>query len=159
MSALPTPTIGIDYTPAYEQGGGIGRYVRELIAALAAEDQESAYKLFVMGAGKTPLPALPGANFRWHPSRITPTWFARMWGRAQLPIPVNRWIGRCDLYHATDFVLPPTDRNTRTLLTVHDLSFARVPRSASPALKKYLDAVVPRSVHRCRSCAGGFAGD
>ena len=28
------PTIGIDYTSALSQGGGIGRYTRELIAAL-----------------------------------------------------------------------------------------------------------------------------
>ena len=55
------------------------------------------------------------------------------------PVPV-------DLYHATDFVLPPTRSGTRTLLTVHDLSFVRVPAAASPPLKAYLDAVVPPSV-------------
>jgi glycosyltransferase involved in cell wall biosynthesis len=53
-----------------------------------------------------------------------------------------------DLFHATDFVLPPTLPHTRTLLTVHDLSFVRVPEAASPNLKAYLDAVVPRSVRR-----------
>jgi glycosyltransferase involved in cell wall biosynthesis len=45
-------------------------------------------------------------------------------------------------------VLPPTLPSTRTLLTVHDLSFVRVPEAASPALKAYLDIVVPRSVRR-----------
>lgn len=54
--------------------------------------------------------------------------------------------GSVDLYHATDFVLPPA--RSRTLLTVHDLSFVRVPEAASPPLKAYLDAVVPRSVRR-----------
>src|SRR5690606_19571170 len=34
------------------------------------------------------------------------------------------------------------------LLTVHDLSFVRVPDAASPNLKAYLDAVVPHSVRR-----------
>jgi len=52
------------------------------------------------------------------------------------------------LYHATDFVLPPTRRGTRTLLTVHDLSFVRAPEAASPALRRYLNGVVPRSVQR-----------
>src|SRR4051794_25513768 len=116
-------TIGIDYTPAYEQGGGIGRYVRELIAALAEQDRETSYRLFVAGVKDKPLPPVPGPNFTWKPSKIAPIWFARIWHRARLPIPVEQWIGPVDLYHATDFVLPPTRRRTRTVLTVHDLSF------------------------------------
>ncbi len=142
------PTIGIDYTPAYEQGGGIGRYVRELIAALADEDRVTDYRLFVAGANAKSLPPLPGSNFRWAASRISPIWFARLWQRARLPIPVERWVGNVDVFHATDFVLPPTRRTTRTVLTVHDLSFVRTPDATSPALKRYLDQVVPRSVHR-----------
>nr|PZN53866.1 MAG: glycosyltransferase family 1 protein [Chloroflexota bacterium] len=71
-----------------------------------------------------------------------------MWHRARLPLPVEVFTGRVALYHATDFVLPPTLPGTRTLLTVHDLSFVRVPETASPRLKAYLDVVVPRSVHR-----------
>jgi glycosyltransferase involved in cell wall biosynthesis len=142
------PTIALDYTPAYEQGGGIGRYVRELTAALAVEDQSTLYRLFVAGASSASLPALPGHNFTWKPTRLTPRWLARLWHRAQLPLPIEVFAGKIDLYHATDFVLPPTLPRTRTLLTVHDLSFVRVPAAASPNLKAYLDRVVPRSVHR-----------
>ena len=139
-----TPTIAIDYTPAYEQGGGIGRYVRELVTALARRDTTTDYRLFVSGART--LPALPGANFAWRGTSITPTWFARLWHRARLPLPVETFTGRVDLFHATDFTLPPT--RARSILTVHDLSFVRVPETASPALKAYLDQVVPRSVKR-----------
>ncbi len=141
-------TIAIDYTPAYEQGGGIGRYVRELVAALSAEDTQTPYRLFVAGANSITLPQSPGANFSWKPTRLNPTWLARIWHRARLPIPVEVFTGRVDLYHATDFVLPPTRPHTRTLLTVHDLSFLRVPETASPNLKAYLERVVPRSVQR-----------
>lgn len=143
-----TLAIGIDYTPAYEQGGGIGRYVRELIGALAQQDQSTFYRLFVMGAGRKALPPPPGPNFSFAPASLTPIWFARLWHRARLPIPVENWVGKVNLYHATDFVLPPTRRSTRTVLTVHDLSFVRVPEAASPSLKAYLDAVVPRSVRQ-----------
>ncbi len=144
----PLARIGIDYTPAYEQGGGIGRYVRELVAALAWCDPETEYRLFVAGAGAKPLPPLPGPNFTWAASRLSPVWFARLWQRARLPLPVEWWVGSVALYHATDFVLPPTYPGTRTVLTVHDLSFVRAPEAASPALKRYLDRVVPRSVRR-----------
>lgn len=142
------PEIAIDYTPAYEQGGGIGRYVRELVAALSLQDAETSYRLFIAGASLDQLAAAPGPNFDWRPTRITPKWLARIWQRANLPIPIETFTGSINLFHATDFVLPPTRPKTRTLLTVHDLSFVRVPEAASPKLKAYLDVVVPRSVLR-----------
>ncbi len=136
--------IAIDYTPAYEQGGGIGRYVRELVAALARQPTRYDYRLFVSGAKTLPPP--PSASFTWKPTRLTPRTLARIWQRARVPLPVEFFTGAVDLYHATDFVLPPT--RARSLLTVHDLSFVRVPEAASPRLKAYLDVVVPRSVRR-----------
>ncbi len=143
------PSIGIDYTAAYEQGGGIGRYVRELVTALARLDTTTDYRLFVSGVtAQKPLPAAPGRNFTWRGTSITPLWLARLWQRAQVPLSVELFTGKVDLYHATDFTLPPTRGKTRTLLTVHDLSFVRVPEAASPSLKSYLDVVVPRSVRR-----------
>ncbi len=138
--------IAIDYTPAYEQGGGIGRYVRELTSALSQIDTKNKYRLFVAGTSKNDLPIPLSLNFNWSPTTITPPWLARIWHRARLPIPIELMTGRIDLLHATDFVLPPTLPTTKTLLTVHDLSFVRVPETASPSLKAYLDRVVPRSV-------------
>lgn len=141
-------TIAIDYTPAYEQGGGIGRYVREITAALASYDTKTDYRLFVSGAAPTQLPQPIGSNFQWRPTRLTPRWLARIWHRARLPLPVEVFTGRVGLYHATDFVLPPTLPGTKTLLTVHDLSFIRVPETASPSLRVYLERVVPRSTYQ-----------
>lgn len=143
-----TAAIALDYTPAWEQGGGIGRYARELVAALAREDSDTDYRLFVAGATRDRLPPAPGPNFSWHPARLSSVGFARLWHRARVPLPVETFTGRVALYHATDFVLPPTLPGAKTLLTVHDLSFVRVPESASPRLKAYLDVVVPRSVRR-----------
>jgi glycosyltransferase involved in cell wall biosynthesis len=138
--------IAIDYTPAFDQGGGIGRLVRDLITALALEDSVTSYRLFVAGASRAHLPPLPGPNFTWHPIPLSAEWMARLWQRARLPIPVNWLTGPVDLYHATDFVLPPVGRGIKTILTVHDLSFVRVPETAAPNLRAYLNVVVPRSV-------------
>jgi glycosyltransferase involved in cell wall biosynthesis len=144
-----SPTVTIDYTPAAEQTGGIGRYVRELVGALAQQPvTDFDYKLFVAGAKSDQLPSPLAPHFQWKSTSITPRWFARIWHRLRAPIPVETFVGSTALYHATDFVLLPTLPNTRTLLTVHDLSFVRVPDAASPSLKAYLDMVVPRSVRR-----------
>ena len=149
IDVYSSPTvIGIDYTPAYEQSAGIGRYVRELVNALATVDSDNIYRLFIAGAQEESLPVSPAQNFSWRYSRASARNMARLWHRLRLPIPVELWTGKQQLFHATDFVLPPTLSTTRTLLTVHDLSFVHLPDATDRRLKQYLDAVVPRSVRR-----------
>lgn len=140
--------VALDYTPAIEQGGGIGRYVRELVSALAHVDHSTDYRLFASGVNNSTSLIHLGDNFTWKPTRLSPAWLARIWHRARLPFPVECFTGDVDLFHATDFVLPPVKRPTKTLLTVHDLSFLRVPEAASPNLRRYLNVVVPRSTTR-----------
>jgi glycosyltransferase involved in cell wall biosynthesis len=139
--------VGLEVTAAARQGGGIGRYVRELIKALAAMDTDNTYCLFFASPRPIPhpLPPLP-ENFSTRHLPFHDIWLARLWHRAQLPIPVELITGPIDVYHAPDFTLPPT--RARSLLTVHDLSFARDPDSTAPGLRDYLNAVVPRSVKR-----------
>lgn len=145
---LTDHAVGIDYTAAYEQGAGIGRLVRDLISALANTDSKTNYKLFVAGATHSKLPSLLGDNFCWKPTRVSPLWFARLWYRAHLYLPIQAFLGPVKLYHATDFTLPPVLRGTKTILTVHDLSYVRTPETTHPILKAYLDKVVPWSVQR-----------
>lgn len=140
--------LAIDYTPAYHQRAGIGRLVRELVSALARLDRETPYRLFLAGTASFGLPSEFGANFSLSTTRISPNWLARLWHRAHIPLSVTTFCGPISLYHATDFVLPPLPHHTPSLLTVHDLSFVRVPEAASPRLRAYLNAVVPRSVRR-----------
>ena len=142
--------VGFDATPAVRQGGGIGRYTRELLRALAAAGGQTQYRLFFAsprGAPRHDLPNLP-SNFTVRHLPFDDVWFARVWHRARAPIPVEWITGPIDLFHSPDFTLPPTRHGTRTLLTVHDLSFVRDPESAMPVLRAYLNRVVPRSVAR-----------
>lgn len=138
--------IGIDYTAAVRQGAGIGRYTRGLIGALPALDRENSYRLFVAGRGvQGPVPM--GANFRTRWLPVTDRETALVWQRLRLPIPIELCLGRVDLFHSPDFVLPPL-LSGRRVLTVHDLTFMRVPEFAHPVLREYLQRVVPRSVQR-----------
>lgn len=139
--------IGFDATAAVTQGAGIGRYTRELLRALGQIDTVNHYRLFYASARPLPLPALP-PNFRVRQLPFHDIWLARVWHRAQVPLPANLLTGPLDVFHSPDFTLPPVTRRTRTLLTVHDLSFVRDPESAAPTLRAYLNRVVPRSVQR-----------
>ena len=148
--------IAIDYTPAVRQGGGVGRYTRGLVDALARLDIRNEYVLFVAAGGKSEveawrgarfrLPALP-ANFTLKPLPLSDRLLAILWHRLRLPLYIELFTGPVDLFHSPDFVLPPV-RRARRLVTVHDLSFLRLPQCAEPGLRKYLSKVVPRSIRR-----------
>ncbi len=144
-----TVRIGIDYTSAVHQSAGIGRYTYQMVKALAASTNSTRpyYRLFVAD-GKNIKPTLPGPNFNWCPSRLTERWLARLWYRLRLPLWVEFWTGPLDLFHATDFVLPPVKANTRTIVTIHDLSFIREPDTVMPGMMAHLKRWVPQSVKR-----------
>lgn len=139
--------IVIDYTPAVHQGAGIGRHTRGLVDALAPLAAGHDVTLLVLGrppAGRA-LAAPPSMAVRVVP--VSNRWLALGWHRLGLPLPVEWLSGAADLYHASDFVLPPL-RRARSLLTVHDLSFMTTPDCAHAALRDYLTRVVPIAVAR-----------
>jgi glycosyltransferase involved in cell wall biosynthesis len=163
--------IGIDYTAAVNQGAGIGRYTRQLVQALldldaprqrGTEHEQDEYVLLAAGAGKRvragvsasespihPIPfdsqSKPNASFIRLP--LTERAWAILWHRLHLPLWVELFSGRLDIFHSPDFALPPV-RQARTVVTVHDLSFMRVPECSQPSLRAYLLRVVPSSVRR-----------
>ncbi|MBN1259886.1 MAG: glycosyltransferase family 4 protein [Anaerolineae bacterium] len=150
--------IGIDYTAAARQGGGIGRYARELVGAILASGHAHTFALMAASGGlgdrwraeQTRLRRLVEApdrlSFRSLP--ITDNWMARLWQRLRLPLPAEWVAGRIDAFYSPDFVLPPLHRKTPAILTVHDLSFRRHPETFTAPLLRYLETAVPRSVAR-----------
>ncbi len=143
--------IGIDATAALTQGGGIGRYTRELVRALVAEAPYNHYTLFsARPPAVLPVPdSLPVApNVTHRPAPVDERWLYRLWYRAGIPLPVQLFTGPIDLFHSPDFVLPPVRHGVPTLLTVHDLSFVHYPATFPAKLVAYLNRIVPRSVAR-----------
>lgn len=143
--------IGFDVTSALTQGGGIGRYTRELIHALVAEAPGYDFTLFsARPPAAPPVPnSLPVAsNVTHRPALVEEHWLYRLWYRARAPLPVQVFTGRIDLFHSPDFVLPPVSGGIPTLLTVHDLSFIHYPETFPVKLVNYLNRSVPPSVKR-----------
>lgn len=143
--------IGFDVTAALTQGGGIGRYTRELIHALVDEGQAYQFRLFsALPPESLPVPdSLPDApHVHYRPAPINERWLYRLWYRAHLPVPVQTFTGPVDLFHSPDFVLPPVRGHIPTILTVHDLSFVHYPETFPPRLVSYLNSVVPDSISR-----------
>lgn len=143
--------IGIDYTSAARQRAGIGRYTRELVAALLSLEGSHQYTIFVAAGGLKDddwRTELQHRDVRLRTLPLSDDWLARLWHRLRLPIPVEVVTGPLEVFYSPDFALPPTVGSTRTLLTVHDLSFMHHPGAFVPSLQRYLERVVPRSIYR-----------
>lgn len=151
MAVSELSTIGIDVTSAITQGGGIGRYTRELIRVLTALKSPYTFRFF---SAKPPLelpvadPVPTADHASYHPAPLNERWLYRLWYRLRLPLPVQWSTGPLDLFHSPDFVLPPVSGHIPTLLTVHDLSFAHYPELFPVPLIQYLNRVVPWSISR-----------
>jgi len=144
--------IAIDYTAAIHQGAGIGSYVRNLVAALLAEDSEDGGNQYTLLTSGRPTPEHPfptAANVRGRGIFIPDRYLNILWYRWRLPVPpVALFAGAADLYHGPDFVLPPLGKRVRKMVTIHDLAFIEHPEYAVPSLAAYLRKVVPESVAR-----------
>jgi glycosyltransferase involved in cell wall biosynthesis len=57
----------------------------------------------------------------------------------------DRYLGGVDVYHATNYFLPPTQR-AKTVLTIYDLSFLAVPGLCSPKIVRPFSRNVARFV-------------
>ncbi|MBC7375522.1 MAG: glycosyltransferase family 4 protein [Frankiales bacterium] len=132
--------VGVDATPLLGTRTGIGRYTGSLLAALAGGPDELVATAFTL---RGRLPPMPGVQVRQRPAPARGLQAA--WARSQWP-PVELLTGRLDVFHATNFVLPPL-RRARGVVTVHDLAFLRMTETVSAASARYRD-LVPRSVRR-----------
>ncbi|HKS70982.1 MAG TPA: glycosyltransferase family 1 protein [Ktedonobacterales bacterium] len=140
--------IAIDYTPAIVQTAGIGRYTRELVAALARLESGDDFTLF---SADRPVPERPFPQAPNMRTRLVPVGnlnLTRFWQRLRVPLPASVLMGRADVIHGPDFILPPVTIGAATVVTIHDLAFLTHPECAVPSLARYLSNVVPRAVRK-----------
>jgi glycosyltransferase involved in cell wall biosynthesis len=132
-------------TPLLGTPTGIGRYVRSLLTELAAvADDEVRGVAFTLRRRDGLAADLP-AGVRVAGPPVPARALQAVWARSELPR-VTALAGRLDVFHGTNFVLPPTGR-AAGVVTVHDLSFLRTPQTVTRASLAYR-TLVPRSLAR-----------
>jgi glycosyltransferase involved in cell wall biosynthesis len=140
--------VGLDATPLIGRRTGIGRYVAQLLPELvrlsgATGDRLAATAFTLRGRGELAalLPVGVADRSRAVPARL----LQELWARRERPT-VTSLIGRVDVFHGTNFVLPPPGR-ARGVVTVHDLAFLHSPGTVSAASQR-LRHLVPRALAR-----------
>ena len=142
--------IAYDATAAASQAAGVGRYTRELLRELLTIDVDDDYQLVCatndVDARRLLEMLPPGATrdaIRLPGGYRTTT---ILWQRLGLPVRIERLTQPFDVFHATDFVAPPSSRPIVT--TVHDLSYLLVPELGDQRLVRYLSAATPKTLAR-----------
>jgi glycosyltransferase involved in cell wall biosynthesis len=142
--------VGLDATPLLGPRTGVGRYVAGLAGALAGlagpEPESIALVPFSWrGTGDLPAAAPAGPRIRSGRRRAPARLLQAAWGR--LPWPPVEWLsGPVDVFHATNFVAPPT-RRAATVVTIHDLTYLKHPEMVTDASARYRH-LVPRALDR-----------
>lgn len=139
----------IDIQSAVTQRAGVGRYTKMLVEQLAATRGAHELELFYFDAKRKgePFP-VPGAHFR--ACRLVPGRMAQgLWKTLNWP-PFHAFAGRADLYHFPNFTRPPLKRG-RSVITVHDMAFLRLPETLEEKNRIYLQARMKPSVERANA--------
>ena len=142
--------VALDATPLLGPRTGVGRYVAglaEALAGLAGPEPESValVPFSWRGTGDLAAAAPSGPRVRLGRRRAPARLLQAAWGR--LPLPPVEWLsGQVDVFHATNFVAPPT-RRAATVVTIHDLTYLRFPEMITDASARYR-RLVPRALRR-----------
>lgn len=143
----------VDNSAAFNQGAGIGRFARNILPAAARLMPDSTFSLVYAPSYRGPSPyqsdivdAFPNPGS----VKITRLPFGRrradqLWFRAGLPLRAQWFAGRADVGFSPDFTMPPVGNMPRAI-TIHDLAFEIFPDKTSPALRRYLSAIVPKQI-------------
>jgi glycosyltransferase involved in cell wall biosynthesis len=142
--------VGLDATPLLGPRTGVGRYVAGLVEALAelpgGEPGELALIPFTWrGTADLPRVAPAGPRLRCGRRRVPARLLHAAWTAVAFP-PVEWLAGPVDVFHATNFVAPPS-RRAATVVTIHDLTYLRHPEMVTAASARYRD-LVPRALRR-----------
>ncbi len=133
--------VGYDATPLIGRRTGVGIYAANVLEQLVSEP---GYELDIVatafsGRGGSHLPTLvpDGVEVRTRP--VPARLLRQAWLRAQWP-PIELITGRLDVFHGTNFVVPPL-RGATGVVTIHDLGYLRNPGTVTADSLAYRELV------------------
>ncbi len=130
--------IAIDASSVPPSPAGAGVYAIELVRALAQRDAHDGYALFTRGAWFDDVAhdkknwRIEHVDARSRPARLA-------WEHTQLPAALQRL--RIDVLHSTHHTLPLRSGGAKRVVTIHDVTFFRMPERYPPARRWYMQAL------------------
>jgi len=130
--------IAIDATSLPPKPAGAGVYAIELVRAMAERDRRDGYAVFARGPWSDEIVA---GKRNWRVEHVDagsrPARLA--WEQLRLPAALRR-LG-IDVLHSTHHTLPLGHAGCRRVVTIHDVTFLRIPERYPPARRLYMQTL------------------
>lgn len=124
-------TIGIDVSMLNYRGSGVANYTYNLVKNLLIYDKKNKYKLFYSSLRRPKnfyyLKEFRKLGAEVYDFKLPISFFELVWGKLHI-IPVEWLIGKVDLFFSSDFFRPPLLKGTRSITTIHDLTWKIYPQ-------------------------------
>lgn len=137
--------VGIDVSALTMRPTGVGTYIREILREsrrLAGAD--ISFHGLSSGLGEMDRAALAALAAHRH-LKVPTRALYKIWNGLGIP-KADTLVGGADVYHATNFFLPPV-KHARRILTVYDLTFLRHPEWCSPKIVGPFSRSIGAHVH------------
>jgi len=130
--------VAIDATSIPPQPAGAGVYAIELVRAMMERDAHDGYAVFARGAW---FDDAASERRNWRVERVgAGSREARLlWEQTRLPGSLARM--GIDVLHSTHHTLPLRPMKTKRVVTVHDVTFFRIPERYPPARRMYMQTM------------------
>lgn len=140
--------VCFDVSPAVHHHAGLGRYAHELLSALVASDRTNEYVMLFNAPRDDLKPAPPLDRLPAHrvPLDAKP-WRMSVWLAQIFDVGMERWLPPCDIFHATDHLLPRL-KSAKTVFTLHDVIFKFFPEYHLPLNRWFLTNALPHFLRR-----------
>ena len=140
--------VCLDLTPAIHNTAGTGRYVRELAKALVDLGHGDHLSFFCVDPEGGTRAETPSVVQRKSIRCSKRGWSAAAALSSYLGIPMDRFVGMADVFHATWHLLPRLG-TMASVMTLYDLSFALFPETHLRVLRWSSNVLVPRFLRAC----------
>src|SRR3990167_6674508 len=123
--------IGIDVSMLVYQGSGVATYTYNFVKNLLKYDKKNEYRLFYSSL-RRPKDFYYLNEFRKLGAKVfnypfPPRLLKLFWNKWHI-LPVEWLIGKVDVYHSSDYLRPPLLKGTKSITTLHDLTWKLFPQ-------------------------------
>ena len=132
-------SVGFDATPLLGSPTGVGVFCAGALGGLAARDDLDVSAFAVSWRRREGIATLVPRGVRTDQRPMPARPLHAAWAHVPVP-PVEWFIGRTDVVHGSNFVVPPT-RSAARVMTVHDLTVVRFPELCDAPTLAYPDLI------------------
>jgi glycosyltransferase involved in cell wall biosynthesis len=132
-------SLGFDATPLLGQPTGVGVFCAGALSGLSARREIDVSAFAISWRRRKGIERLVPSGIDTGQRAMPARPLHAAWGRSRLP-PIEWFIGRRDVVHGSNFVVPPATRAAR-VVTVHDLTVVLYPELCDPPTLEFPDLV------------------